>query len=82
MADTLNQAIQPKVVGPLFKKRGSVFRDQSYLELGLVPLLMWCEGQRAVRRGDQEPRRVSASTISYGRTKSGLLYCSLVIGMR
>ena len=39
MTDTLNQAIQPKVVGPLFKKEGSMFRDQSYLELGLVPLL-------------------------------------------
>jgi len=27
MTDTLNQAIQPEVVGPLFKKGGSVFRD-------------------------------------------------------
>ena len=44
MTDTLNQAIQPEVVGPLFKKGGSVFPVSSYLELGLVPLLMWCEG--------------------------------------
>jgi len=40
MADTLNQAIQPKVVGPLLKKGGSMFSAQSYLELGLVPLLI------------------------------------------
>ena len=53
MTDTLNQAIQPKVVGPLFKKRGSVFRDQSYLDLGLVPLLiLLLRGQRPAKRGE------------------------------
>ena len=80
MTGTLNQAIQPKVVGPLFKKGGSMFPVQSYLELGLVPLLK--QGTRATPREagqSPEPRRVSAST--YGRTKFGLSYCSLVIGM-
>ena len=52
MTGTLNQAIQPRVVGPLFKKRGSVFRDQSYLELGLVPLLIGLRGQRPAKRGE------------------------------
>ena len=61
MADTLNQAIQPKVVGPLFKKRGSVFRDQSYLDLGLVPLLiLLLRGQRPAKRGGAKSQRALA----------------------
>ena len=56
MTGTLNQAIQPRVVGPLFKKRGSMFRDQSYLDLGLVPLLMWYEGQSPAKRGEAQSR--------------------------
>ena len=56
MTDTLNQAIQPRVVGPLFKKRGSMFRDQSYLDLGLVPLVMWYEGQSPAKRGEAQSR--------------------------
>ena len=53
MADTLNQAIQPRVVGPLFNLRGSMFHDQSYLELGLVPLLiLLLRGQRPAKRGE------------------------------
>ena len=56
MTDTLNQAIQPEVVGPLFKKGGSMFRDQSYLDLGLVPLLMWYEGQSPAKRGEAQRR--------------------------
>jgi hypothetical protein len=56
MTGTLNQAIQPKVVGPLFKKGGSMFPVQSYLELGLVPLLMWLRGQRPAKRGKAQSR--------------------------
>jgi len=54
MADTLNQAIQPKVVGPLLKKGGSMFRARSYLELGLVPLLICWEGNAP--RSGAKPR--------------------------
>ena len=43
-------------MGPLFKKGGSMFRDQSYLDLGLVPLLMWYEGQSPAKRGEAQSR--------------------------
>ena len=54
MTDTLNQAIQPKVVGPLFKKGGSIFFLRSYLGLGLVPLLI--QGTRSTAREGGGPR--------------------------
>ena len=36
--DSLNQAIQPEVVGPLLKKGGKGVFDDSILGLGLGPL--------------------------------------------
>jgi hypothetical protein len=77
MADTLNQAIQPRVVGPLFNLRGSMFHDQSYLELGLVPLLIWCEGNAprsgavTKSRGALAPRPLAMDELN--------LYCRIVL---
>ena len=57
---------------------------RSYLELGLVPLLIRGPGcmTHAPWRVDQEPTRGSALTICYGLTKFSSLYCASVIGMR
>ena len=66
MIDSLNQAIKAKILGPLFKKGCMGVNDLLYLRFGLGPL-------RAAKRREE---------FSYGRTKSGLLYCSSVIGMR
>ena len=38
MAVTLNQAIQPKVVGPLFILSVLVFKELSFFGMDLVPL--------------------------------------------
>ena len=54
MTDTLNQAIQPKVVGPLFKKGGSTFCFWICLRSVLVPLLI--RGTRSTAREGGGPR--------------------------
>ena len=59
-----------------------MFRARSYLELGLVPLLIGWEGPARASAQDQEPTRVSALTICYGLTKLSSLYCASVIGRR
>jgi len=61
MTDTLNQAIQPKVVGPLFILSGSTFCGRKKFNLWLVPLLICFEGKAprsGVRRADA-PRGAS-----------------------
>jgi len=57
MTDTLNQAIQPKVVGPLFKNGVSTFFLRSDLGLSLVPLLI--QDTRSTAREGGGPRAVA-----------------------
>ena len=63
MTDTLTQAIQPKVVGPLFKNGVSTFVLRSNLELGLVPLLI--QGTRSNPREGVGPRAEARERLDH-----------------
>ena len=53
--------------------------SNSWLEM--VPTIEGGNPRGAAKPRRGEPRRVSASTFSYGRTKLSSLYCSRVIGL-